>query len=463
MSEESEELEGFPMVDGASPIDDDFAAPGRSVFGDSDLSFDEDDDVIPHWSEPATGTVPHVGSDSSGMTFDPAPDPITSRPKVDPITTTPSIESSPTVPAGGDDRLAWAEAAATPQWADDAAAQADPGLVQIVDESAAAEDFFGFDDPSAVVPAGVAPASGSARQEREDRQSAPLGETLGAVVGSAETADRNLATAAGVALGLAAAFAAALFLGPLVTLLLVTIALGVGAVEYFNAIRVAGYQPAVLLGLVAVVAMPLATYWRGPAAMGLVLVLALMVGALWYVLGIGQGGMVNGLGSTMLGMVHIGLLGSFAALMLAVDTYGTGILIVAVALTAAYDIGGYFIGKAVGRTPLSPASPNKTIEGLLGGAAAVMVVAFVLALLGIPAPLASSADGGGVLTILIVGLAAAYAAPVGDLAESQIKRDLDIKDMGTILPGHGGLLDRFDGLLFVLPAVWFVTNALVLS
>jgi phosphatidate cytidylyltransferase len=87
-----------------------------------------------------------------------------------------------------------------------------------------------------------------------------------------------------------------------------------------------------------------------------------------------------------------------------------------------------------------------------------------MGILGQPAPLAGDTfSGSGLATMLIVGIAAALAAPIGDLAESQIKRDLGIKDMGTILPGHGGLLDRFDGLLFVLPTVWYVANALVFN
>jgi phosphatidate cytidylyltransferase len=88
----------------------------------------------------------------------------------------------------------------------------------------------------------------------------------------------------------------------------------------------------------------------------------------------------------------------------------------------------------------------------------------VMGVIGQPAPLAGDTfDGSGLFTMIVIGIAAALAAPIGDLAESQIKRDLGIKDMGTILPGHGGLLDRFDGLLFVLPTVWFAANAFVFS
>ena len=77
MSDESNEFESFRVVDSGEPVDDsvdEFATPGRSVFGDDDISFEEDDDAIPHWSEPPTGTVPQVGGDAS-MTFEPTPEP----------------------------------------------------------------------------------------------------------------------------------------------------------------------------------------------------------------------------------------------------------------------------------------------------------------------------------------------------------------------------------------------------
>jgi len=440
MSDESNEFESFRVVDSGEPVDDsvdEFATPGRSVFGDDEISFEEDDDAIPHWSEPPTGSVPQVGGDAS-MTFEPTPE--------------------PTLPEAEPDELAaWAEVSSTPRLTDDGPEAQPTPAVQVGDVSEAADDFFGFDDEQDSGRLGTAMSEPASAGDEPS-----LGASLGAVAGA--TGDRDMPMAVIVGVALAVLFFAAMAVGPVAALVIVTIALSLAAVEFYNAVRVAGYQPAVLLGLTAVLSLPLAVYWKGEAAIGLVLVLAILFGSLWYVMGISPDGAMRGLGATLIGIVHIGVLGSFAALMLSVDTYGTGVLTVAVILTVVYDVGGLFIGKALGRTPLSSASPSKTKEGLIGGMVVVLIAAIVMGIIGQPAPLAGDTfEGSGLFTMIVIGIAAALAAPIGDLAESQIKRDLGIKDMGTILPGHGGLLDRFDGLLFVLPTVWFAANAFVFS
>jgi len=114
------------------------------------------------------------------------------------------------------------------------------------------------------------------------------------------------------------------------------------------------------------------------------------------------------------------------------------------------------IGRIVGRTPLSAVSPNKTMEGLIGG----MAVAFGVAVLIVGRITPFGQDPGDLGSAFVLGVVAALAAPLGDLCESMLKRDLGVKDMGSMLPGHGGLLDRFDALLFVLPATYFTARLL---
>jgi phosphatidate cytidylyltransferase len=112
------------------------------------------------------------------------------------------------------------------------------------------------------------------------------------------------------------------------------------------------------------------------------------------------------------------------------------------------DIGGYFAGITLGRHPMAPTiSPKKTWEGFAGSAAACLLAgALTLTLL----------LHGHIWQGLLAGAAAVLAATLGDLAESMIKRDLDIKDMGTLLPGHGGILERLDSLLVVAPVIWLL-------
>ncbi len=154
---------------------------------------------------------------------------------------------------------------------------------------------------------------------------------------------------------------------------------------------------------------------------------------------------------TLLVFVYVGVLGGFAGLLLGLNGDGVGWLAGVVICAVGYDVVGWFVGSQTGRTPLLPRiSPNKTLEGLVAGMiAAVVLGAFVG---GILHPWADYGVGAGIL----LGILVAVTAPIGDLAESMLKRDLGVKDLGTLLPGHGGILDRFDAILFALPAAFYL-------
>jgi phosphatidate cytidylyltransferase len=262
-----------------------------------------------------------------------------------------------------------------------------------------------------------------------------------------------------VGVGLVAVLSIAFAIGPPVALALVTAVLGLAALEFFNTLRTVGYQPAVFPGLVATVLMPIAVYNAdgGPSAalgtMALVLTMTVLFGLLWYLVGAdgGTGRVVEGLGLTLLGVGWIGMLGSFVAVMLRFE-HGRGMVLAAIIVTVAYDVGGLVVGRSAGADghPLSAVSPNKTREGLAGG---VLMILFVGVLIIGFLPGIEPFDGFG--NALKLCLLAVLAAPLGDLCESLVKRDLGVKDMGTLLPAHGGLLDRIDGLLFVMPATYF--------
>jgi phosphatidate cytidylyltransferase len=252
----------------------------------------------------------------------------------------------------------------------------------------------------------------------------------------------------------------AINLGPLVALALIVVVVALSAGEFYNALRVAGYQPATLLGLAASVAMPIAVYSRGTQAVALVLALSVVFALLWFLTGVATEMPVMNIGVTLLGIVYVGVLGSFGAALLEVadrgglnEDDGTGLLLAAIVVTVGYDVGAFFAGRSFGRTPLAAVSPNKTMEGLIGGAVASLLASVVFfGVIEIVEPFKTFGDWRDALLLGVVG---AIVAPLGDLSESLIKRDLGIKDMGSVLPGHGGFLDRFDALLFVLPAVYF--------
>lgn len=268
--------------------------------------------------------------------------------------------------------------------------------------------------------------------------------------------DRDLGQAAMVGVGFLVVAVVLFALGPATAALLVVGVVTAAAAEFLGKLREIGYRPPALLGIVATAGMVFGTYHRGEAAIPVVLVLTVAFAMLWYLIGAGEGQANINIGVTLLTVLWIGMFGSFATALLSIQggvgvgDAGKGILFGAILSTIGYDVGGYFVGRSAGRSPLSQASPNKTVEGLLGGCIAAIVVALVYGLL--TEPLGSLGDG------LALGLAVAIAAPLGDLCQSMIKRDLGIKDMGSILPGHGGFMDRFDALLFVLPAVYYVAK-----
>jgi phosphatidate cytidylyltransferase len=243
--------------------------------------------------------------------------------------------------------------------------------------------------------------------------------------------------------------------GTVPTLVLAVVVVTVGAAEGYAAMRKLGRRPATLLGLVATIGVMVAAYAKGVPALPLVVALLVVTSMVWFLMSEDHGSAVDGISTTVLVFVWVGLLGSFAGLLLAPSQYphrhGIAFLFAAALAVVADDMGALAIGTWLGRHPLAPrVSPNKTWEGLIGG--------------GLLAILASAAITGQVSPwtpgkAALLGVVAAVLAPLGDLCESLVKRDVGVKDMGSVLPGHGGLLDRIDGLLFMLPATYYLVRA----
>ncbi len=299
---------------------------------------------------------------------------------------------------------------------------------------------------------GAGPGSGANRRPHRGRPSHPA-EPAGGGAG------RDVPVAILTGLGFALLALGCFALGSVATLALSTVVVTFAAAEYYAGLRRAGRRPATLLGLVATVGVMLSVYAKGVAALPLLLVLVVVASMIWYLVGTEKGSPVEGIATTVFGFVWVGMLGSFAALMLAPSQYphrhGVAFMLGAIVATVAEDVGALVLGGWLGRRPLAPrVSPRKTWEGLVGGG--ILAIAASAAITGQVYPWTPAKAA-------VLGLVVAVIAPVGDLCESLIKRDLGFKDMGSLLPGHGGVLDRVDALLFVLPATYYLVRVLHLG
>ena len=263
----------------------------------------------------------------------------------------------------------------------------------------------------------------------------------------------------GVGVGLGAVALILFAAGPPFALALATVVVTLAAMEVYEVFRRAGYRPATLLGLAATVALMVAAYTEGLTALPLITVIMVIFTFLWYLFRVVRARPTINIAVTLYGFLWVAGLGSFAALLLAFPRReGIAFLLGAVIATVAHDVGAFFFGSQMGSRPLMPEiSPNKTWEGLIGGmGCAVLLTGVIVG--GFP-----GIHPWTVNKALALGAVAAVAAPLGDLCQSMIKRDLGIKDMGALLPGHGGVLDRFDAMLFVLPATYYLVEFLNLG
>jgi phosphatidate cytidylyltransferase len=267
----------------------------------------------------------------------------------------------------------------------------------------------------------------------------------------ASRAGRNLPAAIAVGLGLGALVIGTLYTIKELFLLVVVVAVGVGTVELIRALATRGIQVPTVPVLAALTVMHAGAYWGGPVwLLGTFVVFAFVL-LIWRMFAAGTDGYVRDATASVFVLFYPPLLAGFVALLLAPDD-GADRVVVFVAVTVASDIGGYFAGVLFGRHQLSPISPKKTWEGLAGS---------VVACIAVGAWLVSWLLGGELWQGALIGVLAALLATVGDLIESMIKRDLGIKDLGSILPGHGGLMDRLDSLVATLVPIWLLLSLFI--
>ncbi|MFC0866074.1 phosphatidate cytidylyltransferase [Sphaerimonospora cavernae] len=273
----------------------------------------------------------------------------------------------------------------------------------------------------------------------------------GAAAGGGSRMGRNLPAAVAVGVALGAVVIGSLYIVKAAFLFVVLAVVGVGVHELAKAFAIRGIRVPVIPLLAGMAAMVVGPYWGGvPFLVGAFAVTA-MVLLVWRMFQ-GADGYVRDATASMFIAVYPALFAGFVPLLLKPDD-GADRVVIFIAVTVCSDIGGYFAGIFFGRHRMSPLiSPKKTWEGFAGSAVACVVAGALL----VHFRLDSGYWQGAVLGAVVV-----VCATLGDLIESVVKRDLGIKDMGTLLPGHGGAMDRLDSLLFTLVPVWLLLTLLV--
>jgi phosphatidate cytidylyltransferase len=293
------------------------------------------------------------------------------------------------------------------------------------------------------------------------------GETTGPTPATVNTpkaprrAGRNLPAAIGIGLGLGVAVVASLFIRREAFVVFTSVAVLYGSVEMVRAFRARHLRVPMLPPVVGTLAMVPGAYLGGGETLFVAYVLTVFAVIAYRLLG--DGGdhgtevtvpSVRDVAGGIFIVSYGPLLAGFAMLMLAADR-GPWRVLVFVLLVVASDVGGYAAGVLWGKHPMAPSvSPKKSWEGSAGS----LVVGALAGAIALPLALGGPWWGG-----LLLGMLTVVVAILGDLSESMLKRDLGIKDMGTLLPGHGGVMDRLDSLLPAAPVVYLLLLWLVPS
>ncbi|MFD5796943.1 phosphatidate cytidylyltransferase [Streptomyces diastatochromogenes] len=263
-----------------------------------------------------------------------------------------------------------------------------------------------------------------------------------------KSAGRDLSAAIGVGVGLGVVIIASLFIYKAVFVGVVAVAVVVGLWELTSRLQERKAIKAPLVPLaVGGAAMVVAGYVRGAEGAWVAMALTALAVLVWRMTEPPEG-YLKDVTAGVFAAFYVPFLATFVAMMLTADD-GPWRVLTFLLLTVVSDTGAYAVGWRFGKHKLAPRiSPGKTREGLLGAVLFAMVAGALC--------MQFLIDDGSWWQGLLLGLAVAASATLGDLGESMIKRDLGIKDMGTLLPGHGGIMDRLDSLLPTAPVVWLL-------
>jgi phosphatidate cytidylyltransferase len=264
-------------------------------------------------------------------------------------------------------------------------------------------------------------------------------------------AGRNLPLAILTALLLAGVLIASLVLSrpAFVAFLLgiVTLAL----LELLTVLRARATRPAQPVVLAMGALLVVGAYLEGAAALSFGLLVTILAAFAWYLIDRGRTEVTRNVAATVFAVVYVPFMAAHLSLVVGRADHYVGAVLGYAALVVIYDTAAYATGATLGRRPIAPqVSPNKSWEGAIGASVVCLLAGAFLLPLWEPWTLASG---------LVLAAATCVVAPLGDLSESMLKRDLAVKDMGSILPGHGGMLDRIDALLFMAPVLYYVLAA----
>jgi phosphatidate cytidylyltransferase len=269
--------------------------------------------------------------------------------------------------------------------------------------------------------------------------------------GRQSRAGRNLPVAIAVGLGLGAVIIVSLFVRKVAFVGVVAVAAVMALRELSNAFQERGIRFPLVPVTVGGLGMLASAYFRGEGALAATLAVTAVATLVWRMAD-GSEGFLRDASAGVFAAVYVPFLAGFAALLTAAD-HGAQRVLIFLILVVCNDTGGYAAGVLFGRHPMAPSiSPKKSWEGLAGsllaaGAAGAITLVTML--------------HGKAWQGVVLGVAVVATATLGDLCESMIKRDLGVKDMGNLLPGHGGLMDRLDSLLPTAPVVWLLLSLFV--
>lgn len=239
-----------------------------------------------------------------------------------------------------------------------------------------------------------------------------------------------------------------------------TAIIGVGLWEFYHTLSENGYSPAAFLAIPMGVSLPVISFFIEDTPQDLAPLAAVLCGLLvltfaWFIFRPGQPHAVASIALTFTGVFLVSFTLSHFILMLRFDEVHWTAPFTLIVMIWVYDAAAYLAGSALGRHKMSPRiSPNKSWEGLIGATLATFAAAPVL-----KATVSRDWLSWGVAFTLAAMVA--VLAPLGDLSESLVKRELEVKDMSELIPGHGGILDRFDSMLFVAPAAYYYLRLII--